>query len=173
MGPSTPEPVAASLHLRQARQDEAEDLSRLCRRSKGRWGYDEAFLSACRAEPTVCAPDIAAGRVAVVEADGKVLGIAEVSFAGSEGEVEKLFVDPASLRRGVGTRLGRWCIDAATAAGVDGLVAVADPNAVPFYHAMGFQDAGQTASESIPGRTLPRLILALPTRGGRTEPGSP
>jgi hypothetical protein len=40
----------------------------------------------------------------------------------------------------------------------------ADPDAVRFYQRMGARLAGSAASGSIPGRTLPRLILDLSAR---------
>jgi hypothetical protein len=37
----------------------------------------------------------------------------------------------------------------------------ADPGAVPFYERMGAVPAGLVPSGSIPGRFLPRLVVAL------------
>ena len=43
--------------------DEAAALSGLALRSKGYWGYDAAFLDACRAELTLTPDQAAAARV--------------------------------------------------------------------------------------------------------------
>ena len=45
------------LHLRPARPDEADLLTELCLRSKAVWGYDDAFMRACRAELTLSPAD--------------------------------------------------------------------------------------------------------------------
>jgi hypothetical protein len=63
-----------ALHLRPGHREEAGLLSDLALRSKGHWGYDQAFLDACRAELTLTPEDILAQRVTVAERDGQVVG---------------------------------------------------------------------------------------------------
>lgn len=46
------------MKVRSATEDECEALSRLAIRSKSHWGYDDAFLEACRAELTVVPEDL-------------------------------------------------------------------------------------------------------------------
>ena len=41
------------LALRPARPEEAPALTELCLRSKAVWGYDAAFMQACRRELTM------------------------------------------------------------------------------------------------------------------------
>ena len=41
------------IRLRDARQDELQSLTELCLRSKAVWGYDAAFMAACRIELTL------------------------------------------------------------------------------------------------------------------------
>lgn len=67
--------------LRSARADEVQMLSELALRSKGYWGYDAAFLEACREELTGRVADIESRHVTVLEREGKVLG-----FYGPDGE---------------------------------------------------------------------------------------
>jgi hypothetical protein len=62
------------LHLRAGRGDEARLLSELALRSKGHWGYDQAFLDACRAELTLTPRDIETHQVIVAERDGQLVG---------------------------------------------------------------------------------------------------
>ena len=50
--------------LRAARPEEAAAISALALRSKAHWGYDEAFLAACRAELTWTAAQCGSGDVA-------------------------------------------------------------------------------------------------------------
>ena len=147
--------------LRSARNDERSSLSALCLRSKGYWGYDAAFLEACRAELTI-RPDDPADLIRVAEVDGVVAGVAQLgSSADGDWYVEKLFVDPPFIGRRVGARLMRWIVETAKARGAKRLVIEADPGAAPFYRRFGAADAGEAPSGSIPGRLLPRLVITL------------
>lgn len=146
--------------LRPPAHDEAEALTALCLRSKAVHGYDEAFMAACRAELTVH-PGLPGRRLAVAEEGGVAVGLAEISVAGEAAQLEKLFVEPSSIGRGVGRALFAWARQEAAALGAGYLMVDADPGAEAFYRAMGAARDGVSASGSIPGRYLPRLRLDL------------
>lgn len=149
------------LRLRPARIDELGALTELCLRSKAVWGYDEAFMRACRAELALAPRDLQTSRIQIAELDGKLIGVAQVAVAGTEASLEKLFVEPDVLRAGAGRRLFAWAAEAAREQGASTLVIEADPDAAPFYRRMGARDDGFAPSGSIPGRLLPRLKLDL------------
>lgn len=151
--------------LRPARPDEAEALTALCLRSKAVWGYDAAFMAACRAELTLTAADIAGGVVEVAEDETGVMGLCEISIEGETAELEKLFVAPGKLRGGVGRKLFIWALEAARARGATMMEIAADPGAADFYRRMGAVDRGEAPSSSIPGRVLPRLVVILSREG--------
>lgn len=150
-----------SLVLRAARLEELEQLSELCLRSKAVWGYDEAFLAACRAELTFRPAELSATKVQVAECGGRIVGVAQVSVVHDTAHLERLFVDPASLRSGAGRELFAWARAEAQSAGARALVIESDPGAAAFYRRMGASDDGVVPSASIPGRTIPRLKLPL------------
>ena len=145
---------------RPARPDEAARLTGLCLRSKASHGYDEAFLESCAAELTVM-PGLQGRSLAVVEADGTPVGLAEVSATGQIAELEKLFVDPAFFGRGVGRALFGWALGEARSMGACLLGIDSDPGAKDFYLAMGAIEVGTSPSASLPGRMLPRLQVDL------------
>lgn len=149
------------MRLRPARVDELAQLSALCLRSKAVWGYDNAFMDACRAELTLAPSDLDETHITVAEIDGNVLGLAQVSCKGTDAVLEKLFVEPDQLLAGAGARLFSWAVGKARELGAASLVIDADPGAAAFYRRMGAKDDGLAPSESIPGRMLPRLRLAL------------
>ena len=60
--------------IRPARPDEAPMRSALARRSKGYWGYDDAFLSACEKELTVSEAELANNPGYVIEDSERVIG---------------------------------------------------------------------------------------------------
>jgi GNAT superfamily N-acetyltransferase len=143
--------------LRAARPAEAGLLSDLALASKAHWGYDAEFLEACRDELTLTPEDVVARRAAVVERDGRVVGFCTVAGEPPELELGMMFVDPAHVGRGVGRELWAHATAEARRLGADRMTIDADPHAEAFYLAMGAVGIGETASGSIPGRSLPRL----------------
>ena len=142
--------------------DELPALSELCLRSKAVWGYDAAFMAACRRELSFDPGDLSSSRIAVAARGDNVLGVAQVRMiAGREADLVKLFVEPVAMRGGVGQALFAWARDAARALGASRMVIEADPDAVPFYRRLGARDAGLAPSGSIAGRLLPKLVLDL------------
>ncbi len=147
--------------LRDVRIEELDALSELCLRSKAVWGYDDAFIEACREELSLGPADLDDTLVQVAQSEHGAVAVAQVSVDGDEAMLEKLFVDPASLRSGAGRLLFDWAAAAARQAGADHMVIEADPQAADFYRRMGAVDAGEAPSAAIPGRRLPRLVFAL------------
>lgn len=149
------------LRLRPARADELPAVTELCLRSKAVWGYDAAFIAACRTELTVTPDDLRGSCCMVAEQDGEAVGFAQVSVAGDTAVLDKLFIEPACLRSGIGRRLWVWAVETAGRLGARRLLIDADPDAADFYRRMGARPAGTVPSGSIPGRRLPRLALDL------------
>jgi GNAT superfamily N-acetyltransferase len=147
--------------LRHPEPEEAVALTDLCLRSKAVWGYDRQFLEACRSEITLTPANLRSPSVHVAELDGRVIGVVEVRSTGRVAELAKLFVEPAKLRTGVGRTLFEWAKTAAIALGANVLTIDADPGAADFYRRMGAIDDGIVPSGSIPGRSLPRLVVWL------------
>ncbi|TKT74866.1 GNAT family N-acetyltransferase [Aquamicrobium sp. LC103] len=147
------------LELRAPREDEAELLTGLCLRSKAVHGYDAAFMEACRAELTV--KPSAGGRIMVAADGGTPVGFAELSVSGDACELDKLFVEPACLGKGVGRALLDWAKEEASAAGARAMFIDSDPGARDFYLRMGAVEIGQVPSGSIAGRFLPRLRIDI------------
>ncbi len=146
--------------VRHARPDEAEALTELAMRAKASWGYDDAFMAACRDELTLTPEKMAAWTVWVAEAAGEIAGMVALSLGGA-AEVEDFFVEPAFQGRGVGGALMAVLLDAARAASATVLEVDADPNAEAIYAKLGFETFSRSPSGSIAGRWLPRMRMAL------------
>ena len=154
----------AEFKIRAAKPGEAEALSALCKRSKAHWGYDAEFMRLSAASLTVKPELVASGRVVVAEDPvGRVLGVAAVAPMEEDGsyDLDRLFVEPDALRRGVGQALMRAVEKIARDEGAARLVILADPNASAFYERMGAVRVGDAPSDSIPGRMLPLFRLDL------------
>ncbi|TDE97364.1 GNAT family N-acetyltransferase [Occultella glacieicola] len=152
----------SEVRIRAARAGEAGLLSDLALRSKAHWGYDEAFLEACRPELTYTQAQIRTGGLLVaVGPDDRPVGFYRIHGEPPDGELAALFVDPARIGTGVGGALLRHALAAADEAGYDSLGLDADPGAEGFYAHAGATTVGSTPSASIPGRRLPRMTFEL------------
>lgn len=136
-------------------------LSGLCLRSKAHWGYDAQFMAACVEELTLTPDELSTTDVAVAETEGQVIGLVQIAVGDAVADLLKLFVDPAHMGKGAGRILMEWAIVTARAKGARDMTIEADPDAAPFYRAMGAVLVGSAPSGSIPGRHLPLLRLAL------------
>lgn len=147
--------------IRRARRADAAALTALALRSKAVWGYDAAFMAACREELTITADAIAGHPTWVLEEEGSVVGFYQLGVAGPCAEVAQIFVAEDCLRSGRGRRLWAHLEGQARAAGCARLEVDSDPHAEGFYQAMGMVRCGEAPSGSIPGRMLPRLRKPL------------
>ena len=137
-------------------------LSDLCMRSKAVWGYDAAFMKACRAELSIDPVDLQESRIQVAEtANGQIVGVVQVRSTGADADLVKLFVEPGKLRAGTGRLLFGWAVGTARELGAIRVTIEADPEAAGFYEKMGAQRIGMAPSGSIAGRRIPQLLLAL------------
>jgi N-acetylglutamate synthase-like GNAT family acetyltransferase len=147
--------------IRRARPAEAGVLSDLALRAKGYWGYDAAFLEACRAELTIAPESIAERAFYVVEEDGQVRGFYALAGSTPEDELDDLFVEPDAIGKGYGRLLWDHATATMRANGTTSFIIQADPYAEGFYRAMGAERIGESPSGSIPGRMLPMLRCSL------------
>lgn len=149
------------IKLRDARQDGLPSLAELCLRSKAVWGYDDAFMAACRTELTLHPDELESTHLQVAEYGTNVAGLVQVKVINTDADLLKLFVEPALLRSGVGRLLFEWAKARAQGLGAVRMIIEADPDAAPFYERMGARYAGFAPSQSIPGRMLPRMQMEL------------
>lgn len=129
-------------------------------RSKAHWGYDEDFMQAARAVLVLTPKDIETGELRVFDSDGPQ-GLCKLVVREDGADLDKLFVAPEAMGKGVGRALVDWAIDQARAKGAKTMKIEADPDAVPFYERMGARVIGGVPSEAIAGRTLPLMQIDL------------
>lgn len=149
------------LELRNARPEDLIAASELCFRSKAHWGYDAAFMEAYRRELTLTHRDLRDDHVILSEDESRLTGVAQVSFDHHGCCLERLFVDPRDMGKGIGRKLFERSVFIARGLGAKEMLLDADPQAAPFYLRMGCRLIGTVMSESIPGRSLPRLAIDL------------
>ena len=156
------------MFIRDARPQELPNLSDLCLRSKAVWGYDRAFIEACREELTFRREELDTTYLAVADGDSGVAGVVQVRVNDGQAELLKLFVEPAKIKSGIGRQLFNWAVAKAKLSGAGRLIIESDPDAAAFYRRMGAYDDGCVPSGSIPGRMLPKLSYDL-RQGGASQ----
>lgn len=144
--------------IRRARPHEAEALNELIMHAKGYWGYDQAFLEACRPhlilhpevierDPTYCAM-----------VGDKMVGVSHlIVLSGAEINLDHLFVEPTFIGQGIGGLLWHHAVALARSMGARALIFGADPHARPFYEHMGAVVVGEDISTIFPGRRTPSM----------------
>lgn len=152
------------LSIRPVRPQECLLISALAFRSKAHWGYSAQFMEATRAELSVSSNAITDDRVGywLAENNDGVAGFVAIAKAlNNSCRLELLFVEPHCMGRGVGKRLVNFAKSYAKRSGAQTLHLQSDPNAAPFYIAMGGVQVGESESDSIPGRFLPEISISI------------
>jgi len=135
--------------LRLARPEDCATLSALALRSKAYWGYDPAFVQACREGLTVQPAGIAAGRVVVAIEEGAPVGFYALDKGErrDEAEISLFFVEPDLIGQGVGRLLWEDAVARARRLRLKRLKVISDPFALGFYRAVGATLSGKVRSD--------------------------
>ncbi len=140
--------------IRPVRIDEAQLLHELTQRSTMHWGYEPEFLDW---EPQAIAvtPELLEKALAnyALEENGVVTGYYTLTGTVEHAHLDKLFVDAPYIGTGRGKLLWQHATATAKWLRVKKLDFYADPNAAPFYRAMGAVWVGEEET-SRPGWNL-------------------
>lgn len=152
--------IEAAGVIRRAVPEESDLLNALTGRSVLSWGYEPEFLD-WEPEAITVTPDwIADFPVYVLEEAGRIVGYYGLLGEPPQMSLDKLFVDADWIGTGRGKRLWLHAVATARALGVEVLVLASDPNAAPFYRAMGAEWIGQEVT-SRPGWALQMFRFPL------------
>jgi GNAT superfamily N-acetyltransferase len=133
--------------IRTAVEGDLETLQVVFRRSSWSNEGDRALLTE-HPEFLVLSPSVVReGRTRIAAVDGRIVGFTSVIDRGDEVEVQDLFVDPESMRLGVGRSLVDDVADRARAAGALRVVVDANDHAHEFYARTGFVDVERVTLE--------------------------
>ena len=124
-------------HFRSAEPHEAKDLEELQKRSASHWNYPDGYFDWAGDALSITESYVRDNPVVVlVDGDGRRLGF----YAFTEGDdllLDKMFLDVDQIGRGLGRVFWQHAVETARDLGVSEFVIAADPNAAPFYEAMG------------------------------------
>lgn len=147
--------------IRRASPHEAGFLNALTGRSTLHWGYDPAFLD-WEPEALLVTPEFVTGSpVYVYQERGRVLGYYALLEKPPHWYLDKLFVEPDRIGTGLGKLLWLHAVATARELAISELLLDADPNAAPFYRAMGCEWLGEQIT-TWPGWNLQIFRFPLP-----------
>ena len=152
------------LTFRIAVASDSARLTEIALTSKQHWGYSDDFMAACRKELTQSVQKIQDDQFhfKVAELDGEIIGFFCLELLSKfKAEIDALFISPDFIGKGYGRQCWETLKTTAHSMQLKKIVIASDPNALPFYMAMGAIEVGRIASESINGRYLPLLHLNL------------
>lgn len=147
--------------IRPVRIEEAALLHALTQRSTMHWGYEPEFLD-WEPESIAVTPEFLENAIAsyALEEDGVVTGYYSLTGSLPEPQLDKLFVDAPFIGTGRGKLLWHHAIATAKWLGATKIAFYADPNAGPFYRAMGAVWVGEEET-SRPGWNLQVFEVVL------------
>ena len=124
-------------HFRRAEPHEAKELEELQNRSASHWDYPDGYFDWAGDAGGSLSPTSATTRSSSSSTDGRKLGF----YSFTEGDdgllLDRMFLDVDQIGRGLGRVLWQHAVQTARDLGVSEFVIGADPNAAPFYEAMG------------------------------------
>ncbi len=148
--------------IRRARVEDSVLLGELTERSSTHWGCPPGFFDWAPGASDVPPEYIAGNPVYVLEEDGRIVGYYGFTKEGGDLLLDKLFVDRHRIGTGYGKRLWLHAVDTARDLGYREMIIGSDPNAAPFYKAMGAEWYAEKPTPS-PEWTVQMFRFAIPS----------
>ncbi len=136
-------------------------LAKLQIRSSQHWGYPPDFFDWAPGAYNIPATYVRDYPVYLLDEGGTVTGFYGLTSTPDGLLLDKLFVDLAVIGTGRGKLLWRHAVNTARDLGTPTLIIGSDPNAAPFYRAMGAEWTGEKPTPS-PLWTVQMFAYAIP-----------
>ncbi|CAM3335246.1 GNAT family N-acetyltransferase [Occultella aeris] len=128
----------ARLQFRRAEPYEAKELEELQNRSASHWGYPEGYFDWAGDARRISESYVRDNPVLVIiDREGRKLGFYGFTEDDDGLLLDKMFVAIDHIGEGLGRVLWRHAVQTARDLGASQFIIGADPNAAPFYAAMG------------------------------------
>lgn len=125
------------LRVRRAEPHEAKDLEELQERSASHWGYPDGYFDWAGDARSITETYVHDNAVFVLVDHGRKLGFYSFTESDDGLLLDRMFLDIDQIGKGLGRLLWQHAVETARDLGVSEFVIGADPNAAPFYEAMG------------------------------------
>ena len=161
-------PTSSTRTIRPAEPHEAGMLADLQNRSSTHWGYPPDFFDWAPQAHVIPQAYVRDNHVYVLEEDGRVVGFYGFTMEDGELLLDKLFVDIDRIGTGLGKTLWLHAVEMARELGYGSFVVGSDPNAAPFYRAMGAEWYAEKPTPS-PEWTVQMFRYRMPAGSPRAE----
>jgi GNAT superfamily N-acetyltransferase len=151
---------ATQVRVRRARADEGERLREIARASKGYWGYPSERLAEWIAGLDLSPAGLRKKEFYVAEVEGCAIGWSALIPRGEVCWLDDLWIDPAWIGRGVGTRMFRHAVARAREVGASRIELESERHAVGFYEKMGAQYV-RDSEPGVWGRASPIVAIEI------------
>lgn len=148
------------VRIRAVRAGEGELLREIAIAAKSYWGYDSTWVREWAEGGDFSADALAQREVYVADVGSAPVGWEATIPKGEVCWLEDLWVAPAWIGKGIGTRLWRYAAEHAQRLGARRLEWEAEPNAVGFYERMGGRYLRDSEASEW-GRALPVMGVDL------------
>jgi predicted N-acetyltransferase YhbS len=166
----------ARCSIRPAHIDEASRLTHLCKEASIPYGYDEDTIR--RFEPALAVdPALIASGLTFVAENGRAengrsdpAGVMAVRPVGLGGIIllDRIFVAPASQRKGIGRRLFATAVEKSAGMGGSAILIYSHPQAAGFYQRVGCTRIGETPFYLSREIRMPMMVYSIPALSGGT-----
>jgi GNAT superfamily N-acetyltransferase len=150
----------AVVAIRRVRLDEGPRLREIAIAAKSHWGYDRESVVRWADQGDFSPRRLTELTAFVAEEEGRAVGWCSLEVRAGAWILEDLWVEPAWMGKGAGSRLFKHAAAHARSLGARRLEWEAEPNAVAFYERMG----GSYVRDSEPsawGRIIPVMGIDL------------
>lgn len=155
------------MEITKARNEDAEELTKLTKKSKAYWGYSDEQISLWEDDLRITPYYLENNVAFVIKSNNHISGYyAYRELSGLKVKLDYLFIDPMNIGSGLGKVLLNHLFEQIINAGYRIITLDADPYAESFYLKFGFKTIGQLPS-SIPERTLPIMEFHINSIDGK------
>jgi GNAT superfamily N-acetyltransferase len=133
--------------IRRGSAADGERLKEIAIASKGHWGYEPQRVREWADRGDFAGETLERLALFVAEVGGRTVAWASVEPRGDAAWLADLWVEPAWIGKGIGTRLFRCAAEHARETGAHVLEWEAEPNALGFYEKMGARRLRDSSSE--------------------------
>jgi GNAT superfamily N-acetyltransferase len=150
----------SEVRIRAWRAEEADELREIAFAAKSYWGYDPGWVRQWVEDHSFSPEALRQREICVAEVDDETAGWAAWIPKGDVCWLDDLWIQPAWIGQGIGTRLWRHVSERAARLGARWMEWEAEPNAVGFYEKLGGRYLRDSEASEW-GRVLPVMGVAI------------
>ena len=144
------------MKIRKATEEDLETLNKILTSAKAHWDYDPEFVKKFVDFAKLTPKYISENETFIVSIEEQDIGFYSfIMDKQNQLELDKLFLHPDFIGKGIGKKIWGICVEAAKKYGVSSFILWSEPYAEGFYEKMGCKKIGVRKSPLMPDRYPP------------------